>query len=360
VPGDARGVRGVLRALGEASGDTYALALVRTGFGVLFVNEAWLATQQLRAGGFFGEYFHQPMLPGWLVVSETGYLAVLAAQWAAGILAAVGRAARPALVVCAALLVYTMLCDRLQFHHYRHTMAAFGTLLAFSPCDRQLSLGRPNRTDPGPLWAAQAMKAQVSVMYLASGGSKLFDPDWRGGLMMREMVRGFGGLLQGRGLPSAWVERLQTPIGSSLLAKGAIATELALAVLLWWPRSRRLGLWIGLGFHLSISFLTPVRLFTAEMLLVYLLFATPDRQARTLRVGRRHAWLGSFVESFDWLARYQIERANESSLIDRGGEELRGARLASCLSGTIPILFPVWPVVALWAHLGFKASRRTS
>ncbi len=312
------GLVAALVALRDQVGDPLVLAMVRVGFGLLLLNEAWLATQQLRGAGFFGGHFHQPMLPEALVPGESVYTGILAVQWAAAVAILAGRAARPALIVAASLLVYGMLCDRLWFHHYRHTMAAFSLLLAMSPCDRELVVGRAPVTGPAPLWAANAMKAQVSVMYLSSGGSKLFDPDWRGGLMMRGMVAGFARLVRARGVPSEWIDALQTPLGGSLLAKGAIATELSLALLLWWPRARRWAIWVGLFFHLSISLMTPVQLFTFEMLLVYLLFATPDREGRVLRFDAERHPLAGVVES--------NRLAEALSLRARGGRPLRGGR----------------------------------
>jgi hypothetical protein len=346
-----------LVGLRDREGDTYLLAIVRIGFGLLLLNEAWLATQQLRGAGFFGSYFHQPMLPEWLVVSERPYEALVAAQWVAAIAVVSGRWARPALLLAAGLLLYAMLCDRLWFHHYRHTMLAFSTLLAFSPCDRELVLGRAPAADqpagagPAALWAANAMKAQVSLMYLSSGGSKLFDPDWRGGLMMRGMVANFARLVRSRGVPGDWVAVLQTPLGASLLAKGAIATEISLAIFLWWPKTRRLALWVGVLFHLSISLMTPVQLFTAEMLCVYLLFVTPDRAARSIRFDpERHHAVG-LLESLDWLRRFRFEPepGAELTIVDRGGAELKGPQAAACLFGTIPALLLGWPVVAISA-----------
>lgn len=259
-----------LRRLRDDEGDPSTLAMVRVGFGLLLLNEARLGTDALHSG-FFGTYFHQPYLPESLVPSEGVYDLVLAAQWIAGGLVVIGRFARPALLVAASLLVYGMLCNRLEFHHYRHTMAAFSTLLAFSPCDRHLVVGRAAVPGPAPLWAQHAIKAQVSFMYLASGGSKLFDPDWRGGLMMRGMVQSFARLVHDRGVPQSLLDAMQTPLGASLLAKGAIGTELALAVLLWWPRALWVAVFVGIGFHVVISLMTPVQLFTFEMLLVYLL-----------------------------------------------------------------------------------------
>jgi uncharacterized membrane protein YphA (DoxX/SURF4 family) len=340
-----------LRRLRDEEGDTHLLAIVRIVFGLLLLNEAWLATQHLRAPGFFGDYFHQPMLPEGLVVTETAYSAIVAVQWAAALAIVAGRAARPALLVAAALLVYTMLCDRLWFHHYRHTMAAFSTLLAFAPCDRHLVLGRAGRDGVAPIWAANAIKTQVSLMYVASGGSKLFDSDWRGGLMMRGMVANFARLVQSRGFPSDWIAALETPLGASLTAKGAIATELSLAIFLWWAPTRRLALWVGVLFHLSISLMTPVQLFTAEMLCIYLVFVTPDRGARVLRYDPERDRVAGIIEALDWFGRYRLEptKGVRFTIVDRDGTELRGLRAVACVFGTIPLLFIAWPVTALAA-----------
>jgi uncharacterized membrane protein YphA (DoxX/SURF4 family) len=205
VPRTLADALAVLRRLRDAVGDTYLLALARIGLGLLLLNEAWLAITQLREAGFFGDHFHQPFLPESLVPSEATYHVVLGAQLVAAVLVASGRVARPALLVAAGLLVYVMLCDRLWFHHYRHTLAAFSTLLAFAPCDRQLVLGRVVQQASGPLWAQSALRAQVSLMYLASGGSKLLDPEWRGGQMMAGMVRALAHTMLDSGVPASLV-----------------------------------------------------------------------------------------------------------------------------------------------------------
>jgi hypothetical protein len=327
--------------------DTFVLAIVRIGFGLLLLNEAWLATEQLRGHGFFGSHFHQPFLPEALVPSRSVYQILLVAQWTVALLIVAGGAVQPAFILAASLLVYTMLCDRLWYHHYRHTMAAFSMLLAFAPCDRHLVLGRPSRPEPASVWAEYAIRAQVSIMYLASGGSKLLDPDWRGGMMMQGMVKGYARLLASRGIAPEFVEVLASPTGSSLLAMGAIATELSLALLLWWSPVRRWALWVGLIFHLQVSLMTPVKLFTAEMLLVYLLFATPDDRARVIRFDPKRHSAQTWIRALDWLRRYRLEpqEGAQFTIVDRDGTELHGVRAAACVFGTMPLTFPLWPVV---------------
>ena len=170
---------------------------------------------------------------------------------------------------------------------------------------------------------------------------------------MRGMVRSFARLVERRGIPEDWILTLQHPVIAGWLAKGAIATELSLAVFLWWPRSRRLALWVGLVFHLTISLMTPVLFFTAEMLVIYLIFATPDRHARVLRYDPARSSLAPTIKALDWLGRYRLELASNTTLavVDRDGTTLEGLQAAACVFGTIPLLFIAWPAVALAARM---------
>jgi hypothetical protein len=353
------GALATLRRLLDDEGDTFLLALVRIGFGLLLLNEARLATEHYRIAGFFGTYFHQPYLPAALVPSQLVYQGILGCQWTAALLVLSGRWARPALVAAAAILLYTMLSDRLWFHHYRHTMLTFSTLLSLTPCDRRLVVLRAAGPEPAPLWAQHLIKAQVSLMYLASGGSKLFDSGWRDGPMMHGLMHNTVRVLAAKGAPEALVEWLDSPLAAKLSARGAITTELALAIFLWSPRTRRAALWVGLFFHLTISAMTPVRLFTAEMLFVYLLFATPDARARTFRYDPVHAWAGIAMKSFDWLRRYRVEQelGVPFTVVGRDGVARTGASALAIIAGTLPILFPLWPLFAIVAWLTDRTGR---
>jgi hypothetical protein len=169
--------------------------------------------------------------------------------------------------------------------------------------------------------------------------------------MMHEMIHGFSRVMRDRGVPEAIVHAMQTPLGGSLLAKGAIGTELALAGLLWWPRTRKLAMWLGLAFHVTISQITPVRLFTIEMLLVYLLFATPDVGARVVRYDPNRDTFVNVIEGLDWLRRFTFEKKKGAPfvLVDRDGEEKRGPPAAAVIFGALPALFILWPIVAILA-----------
>jgi hypothetical protein len=111
---------------------------------------------------------------------------------------------------------------------------------------------------------------------------------------------------------------------------------------------------VGLVFHLAISQMTPVRLFTIEMLLVYLLWTIPDARTRTVRYDPKRHGFAQVLESLDWLRRFALAPQPGSSfvVVDRDGREKRGLRAAAEVIGALPALFFAWPLVALVARLG--------
>ena len=74
----------------------------------------------------------------------------------------------------------------------------------------------------------------------------------RGAVLADRVVR-YGNHAIALGVPHAIIDFLRSPLGGHLMAKGAIATELGLAVCLWLPRTRRLAAWGGIAFHVVID-----------------------------------------------------------------------------------------------------------
>ena len=133
-------------------------------------------------------------------------------QLGLALLVTLGRYARPSLLVSAALGIYLLTCDRISYHNNRYALFLFSFLIAFTPCDRafvgrpfvrksgtQPPLGRGART--GPLWAARLAQVQLAIIYLSSGGSKLLDPDWRGGDVIGDRLRRSFSLAVAKGVP---------------------------------------------------------------------------------------------------------------------------------------------------------------
>ncbi len=355
------------------TGDVHVLALARVALGVLLFWQCLDVARELARDGYFGDGFHMPFLPEVLVPSNSVYKATLAARLVLGALVAIGYFARPALLGSAVLGGWALLCDRVHFHHNRYALLCFAFLLAFSPCDRALAIisSSPNveRARIGALWAQRLAGLQLSIIYLASGGSKLLDADWRGGLVIGDRFARFGHQALERGVPARLVETLSQPLATSALAKLAIATELFLALGLWSKKTRVFALWLGLMFHLTIEVTSNVELFTLLSLTIYILFATPDFRARKLRydpTGRRGKIYARLVGALDWLARFEIRawepdglrKGHALVIVDRDGARATGVRALAMVARCVPVLFPFWPLLALVAR--FKRGGETS
>jgi len=274
----------LLRRWRDEEGDVYVLGVVRVALGGLLFANALRAANELRRG-YFGDAFHWPILSEALVPSNSVYSVVVLAQLVLAVLVVVGLRARDALLASSLLGTYVLLCDRLEYHHNRWALFCYAGLLAFAPCDRSVRLGAITGARVGPLWAARLAQLQVSIIYLASGGSKLLDPDWRSGRVLLERFRLYAQSIEGSGGVVGWlVEQGSRPDVAGLLAALAIATELFLAVGLWSRRTRMLALCWGVLFHLAIEATSRVEGFTWLTLAVYALFLTPDMRAWRLFV----------------------------------------------------------------------------
>jgi hypothetical protein len=348
-----------LRRWQREQGDTRALALVRVGLGLFLASQAVRQALELRAT-YFGDRFHLPFLPEAWVAPRSLYVALVAAQLVVAAMAVLGAWARPALLVGALLGLYVLLCDRLQFHHNRYTLLLFSGLLAFSPCDRYFAV-RCGDERTGLLWAQRLSQLQLAIIYVASGGSKLLDPDWRSGVVISDRITRFAAIPLSAGIPHAVVELFCAPTVASVVAKLAIATELLLAVALFRPRLRACALWWGMMFHLTIEITSKVEIFTWLTLTLYLLFITPDVRAREIRFDpERHDLVAVVVRTLDWLGRFTLTPVPGAPLVvlDRDGTCATGLEGLVLLTRALPIAFPLWLPLAALAKLKARCSKR--
>jgi hypothetical protein len=341
-------------------GDTYVLGVVRVAFGVLLFANALRAARELQ-DGYFGDVFHWPLFPESFVPSRSVYGTIVAVQVLLSALVVAGHRARGALFASAVLGAYVLFCDRLQFHHNRWALFCYAFLLSFAPCDRSFTVGTVlPATRVGPMWAARLAALQVSIIYVASGGSKLLDPDWRGGRVVYERIALYGQNAIDAGVPGWFMHWLAQTDTTSMLAKMAIATELALAFGLWSRHARILCLWWGLWFHLTIEGTSRVEGFTWLTLAAYALFCTPDVGARKLYYDKRRFRGRAYAHAvalLDWFARFEIrpwtpdgiERGHTIVVIRRDGVHVTGIHALAVVVRCTPLLFPLWGPLALAA-----------
>lgn len=350
-----------LRSFRDEIADGYVLGPVRAAIGVLLLWHALAAAEDLAKLGYFGDMYHAPMISEAFVPSHRLYALVLAARVCLAVMVTIGVWARPALATSALLGLWILLCDRNQFHHNRYSLYCYAFLLAFTPCNRSWRAVEPAVPEPrrGPFWAVRLAAVQVSLVYLASGGSKLLDRDWRDGIVLADRVARHVHVAVAAGVPQRVVEWFARADVASALAKLAITTELLVCVALWLRPLRVVAIWWALWFHLVIQLTANVETFTLMQLAVFGLFVTPDYRARKLRFDPSRFWgkvSAALVPVLDWFARFELlpwepdnQRGHSVVVELRDGGRVTGIRAFAMIARCLPLLFPIWAPVALVA-----------
>ncbi len=340
------------RAL-ELEGETYLLGLARVLIGALLFFSTVKVGRFALESGYPYDFFHLPVVPEALVPSKPAYVALLSLRALAALCATAGFRARPALLIAAGIGLHLIACDRLEYHNNRYLLELLALLLAFAPCDRCFRLGRPLPAPDarrGPLWAQRLMQFQVSLVYAASAGSKLFDADWRGGQVLHVRYEHVLELAAANGhvVPSWASELLHAFWFADVSSKAAIFTELFLGLGLWLPPARAIALWIGVMLHFGIEIAAHVEVFSFLMWAAYVLFCVPTLRERKLvfdassKASRFAAWL---ISKLDVLARFEVVTSNSAEGLrgsDRDGRIRRGIAAWTLVARGIPLFFPLW------------------
>jgi len=345
--------------------DAYVLGLLRVALGALLFLNCGRLILEFQHQGYFADFFFLPMLPRSLVPSRTVYELLLAGQAVAAAGACLGWRPREALFGASSIGIFLLLCDRLQYHNNRYALLLLGGLLALSPCDRSFRLARrghfhlPEPARVAPTFARRLFQCQVSLVYLGSACGKLLDADWRSGqvLLLRFLKTAEVWAGYGVPLPHPLAQLLASALFASAAAKAAISTELFIALGVWFPRTRRVALWVGVLFHFWIEISARVELFSWLMWASYLAFVSPELRERCFEYDPDRAAgraLARLVLLLDWCARFDVsplpfgERGRAACYVtNRQGHRTDGIGGATHLAAAIPLLFPLWLPLAL-------------
>lgn len=362
----------------EEERDAFVLGLLRLAISALLFFNGLRLVLELRHGGYFADYFHMPLLPETWLPSRPVYGLLLGVQALATLFAFVGVWPREALLGAASLGLYLLLCDRLQYHNNRYALLLLGFLLAFTPCDRSFLLIRgrrrtlPRELRLAPTFARRLFQVQVSLVYLGSAAGKLLDADWRGGQVLLLRFARAPEIWAQHGLPlPAWaIAIVSSAWFASLAASVAITSEWFISLGIWFSPLRRLALWLGVVFHLSIELSANVELFSWLMVASYLAFVVPEvreRRFEFLPGNVRAERLLRFLTLFDWCARFERQPLPPAAaatsagpafyVTNRAGQRASGARGLLYLAEAVPVLFPFWLPMALYVELRGKAAR---
>lgn len=352
APASVRTRRWTIDDVFDRPASVRSLAVLRIVLGPTVVVHLWPFLSDTLAGTTYDDHF---WVPWWDFVPQVPGAVQVALVWV-GALAAVGlslgwhtRLVAPVTWACVAGNLF------LSEHHFRHNRAFLLFLLAavaLADSGRVLSLDARRRrartggspTDPGddlgtvwPLWLLRVLAASV---YLASGFSKLIDPDWAGGLVLWDRAVRHQHLVAERVpepladvvvavVTTRWVHAVTSPL--------AVAMELFIGIAIWFGRTRLAAIWMAGFFHLSIELSASVEVFSLAAIAALVIWATPSTRDRVAVVPD-----ATWVRRLDWLARFDVreEPGAPVQVIDRDGTVHAGGTARWLLWSRLPAVFP--------------------
>ena len=281
---------------------TRSVAVVRLVAGlVALVFLGPIAVDGIR-GDTFHDRFHEPFLDRLFDVVPMFGPAAFTASMAIGAIAAValaiGAATRVAAVLTTAAVGYDLLVSTTHLHNNRAYLFAVLVGLSLAPAGRSLSVDRwwrsrrrlAPRPEVMPGWPLWLLRFECSLVYGASGFSKLVDPDWFGGTVTWGRVVTQEAVLRASVLPEFVQDLLLDRSFHTVAAKLVVLTELFIAVGFWWWRTRPWAVATAVVFHVLIEVSASVQTFSYLAIGVLFVWADPDLAVLRPDGGRPAGW----------------------------------------------------------------------
>jgi hypothetical protein len=363
--GDTVTASSPLAALDEALGrrvSMRALALLRVLVGPVVLLHLRPFLADAAAGRIYRDTFHEPYTAWYPELPRGLYVALLWVGAAAAVAMTVGFATRVATATTAGVVAYNLFLSTTHVHNNRAYLVIVLAGLAVAPCGRELSVdawrwrrrGLPPLALTAPAWPLLLLRFEASVVYGASGLSKLVDPDWFGGTVTWHRTVRVRDELVASPLPGWAIDVLADRSFHIYAAKVIVLTEIFLALGLWWRATRDAAVWVAVCFHVMIELTARVEVFSYLAIAALVIWAVPATRDRVLVVDPRrpgHRLLAALVRRLDWLARFRVEDGPDGdpvTVVDRGGRVLTGAAAAARALSRLPLTaWPALPATAL-------------
>lgn len=347
----------------QREGPVLALALFRIVVGLMALRYLAQFAREYAGYGFYGQYFFFPYSSAIPQPTESQYVALLIAGGITTALLVIGYYTRIAALLTFLIVAYHFSLNEIWHRHNRYFLVLSLFLLCLAPCERALSFdARRRRLQPiGPLWTAFLIKAQITLIYLASAVSKTLDGAWRS-----------GDVLQGRGLEMAWarwmpgfvLDVIPPEMGVRLLTVQALVSEFLLGILLWFRPTRRLAIWWGILFHGYIEVQYSVITFSYLTLATYFVFADLKCGKKTWVYSSRSPasiFAAKIIGWLDWLFQIRLEAyaGTKQRFVDRDGTPYGGMMGWIMLGANLPISYPIcyplsWLRFLRWGRCRFS------
>jgi hypothetical protein len=344
----------------QARGDLRAVALLRIAAGPLVLLHLRPFLDLAASGVTYADRFHQPFFEWYPEAGPGLYTGLLRAGAVTAVLLSLGVLTRWVSAFVAGVVGYNLFLSVTHFHHNRAFLLILLIGLTLLPSGRHLSidalaarrLGRAG-PEPAPLWPLWLLRFEVAVAYGASGFSKLIDPDWWNGLVLRLRIEQWRDVAAAEGTPEWLLDLLASETFMWWFAKAVVLTELLIALGLAVRRTRLAAIWVAIGFHVAVELTAEVQVFSWAALAALVIWVTPRSGDRRLVVtpeaSRGAALTGVLVRYLDWTGRFAVERRAGDigpalCLFDRsqpdGGVQNRvGAEAARMVLSRLPATF---------------------
>lgn len=258
-------------------------ALLRIPVGLLVVVHLQPFLANALRGKIYRDRFYEPYLSWYPELPRPLYLGLLWLIAAAGLALALGLYAQLSAQLTFAGVAYNLFLSTTHVHNNRAYLVIVLGALAVGPCGRELSVdawlrrrrGLPALPTDAPAWPLWLLRFEASVVYLASGVSKLVDPDWFGGAVTWGRV--MAGRAQLAGLPSWLQSALVDREVHTWAAKAIVLTELFIGVGLWFRPTRYPAVAVAVIFHIAIGLTAAVQVFSYLAIAVLIIWLAPGR-----------------------------------------------------------------------------------
>jgi hypothetical protein len=331
--------------------DLRALALLRVLVGPIAFVHLWPFLSDALAGHIYRDTFTEPYASWYPDLPRGAYTAVLAVGVVAAAAMTVGLLTRLATAATFGVVAYNLFLSTTHVHNNRAYLTIVLAGLAVVPCGRELSVdawwrarrGLAPLAARGPGWPLWLLRFEASVVYGASGLSKLLDHDWFGGTVTWHRIVQVHDQVVASPLPGWAVSLLEDRSFHTVAAKIIVLTELFIALGLWSRATRYAAVWVAVCFHVAIQLTASVEVFSYLAIAALVIWAVPSTRDRVLAVDRSSPWqrrLGDAVGGLDWLARFRLVEGPPGSpvtLTDRDGRVLRGRPALAVVLSRLPL-----------------------
>jgi uncharacterized membrane protein YphA (DoxX/SURF4 family) len=324
------------------TGSLRAVALLRIAIGPIVLLHLRPFLADALDGRIPGDTFVVPFADWYPILPRGLYLVALWTTVGAAVLLSVGLFTRFVAAFTAVFVAYNLFLSQTHFHHNRAFLVILLVGLALLRVGDHLSVDawwrRRRRREPGPapLWPLWVMRFEVAVVYTASGFSKLVDPDWFGGTVLRLRIEQWRDVALGRGAPEWALDLLSDPGFMSGFAKIVVLSELFIGLGLLWPRTRLAAVWMAIPFHVVVEATASVQTFSVAALAALTIWVTPRDHDRTLVVpadGRLHR----LVRLLDWTGRFDV--SDGPLMLDDRGVVRTGRDARRAVLSRLPLTF---------------------